>query len=322
MHDEVAVEVTEVQRVFRTGKGWRKKGKEVVALDGISLRIAAGETHGLLGPNGAGKTTLCKILSTVLLPSGGSARVLGLDVVAEVAAVRPLIGIVFGGERGLYGRLTARQNLRYWAALYKMPDAQARRRADALLERVGLADRAEEGVERFSRGMKQRLHVARGLLADPPVLLLDEPTTGMDPVAARDFRVLVSELRDEGRTILLTTHDMVEAEAVCDRVSLIDRGRILATESPRTLGSWISRYDRVDVDGADDEVLRRVAGLPGVSSVQPRPDGSARIETDEEGVTARVLALLVESGVTRVRTSLPSLEEVYLQAIGERGLEL
>src|SRR5579884_3441380 len=182
-----AVEVDEVQRVYTP-----KKREPVVALDAVSLTIPVGEVHGLLGPNGAGKTTLVKILSTVLLPTSGRALVLGKDVVAETKAVRPLIGIVFGGERGLYTRLTARQNLEYWGALYRLPGGEIRRRAASLLERVGLADRADQRVEQFSRGMKQRLHLARGLIGDAKVLFLDEPTTGMDPLAAREFRALIA----------------------------------------------------------------------------------------------------------------------------------
>jgi ABC-2 type transport system ATP-binding protein len=310
-----AVDVQELTRVFTP-----RKREPVVALDGVSLTIPAGEVHGMLGPNGAGKTTLVKILSTVLLPTSGTALVLGHDVVEETRAVRPLIGIVFGGERGLYTRLSARQNLEYWGALYRLPAAAIKERSSALLERVGLVERADQRVEEFSRGMKQRLHLARGLMGDAKVLFLDEPTTGMDPLAAREFRRLIAELKDEGRTILLTTHDMVEAESVCDRVTLIDRGRLLATETPRTLGRLISRFQRIDVTGADVALLDEVAALPGVSSATRQADGSTRIEVSEEGATAVVLRRLVDGGVTDLQTSLPSLEEVYVQTIGERGL--
>jgi ABC-2 type transport system ATP-binding protein len=311
-----AVEANEIRRVFTP-----RKREPVTALDSISLTIPVGEVHGLLGPKGAGKTTLVKILSTVLLPTGGSARVLGHDVVEEAAAVRPQIGIVFGGERGLYWRLTGRQNLEYWGALYKLSRSEIKRRSAQLIERVGLSERADERVETYSRGMKQRLHLARGLIGDAKVLFLDEPTTGMDPLAAREFRALIAEIRGEGRTILLATHDMAEAEALCDRVTLIDRGIILATESPRTFGRVISRFQRIDVEGVDDGLLARIAALPGVSSVAPA-DVGVRIEVAEEGVTSDVLKLLVDSGVTLVRTSLPSLEEVYVQLIGDRGLEV
>jgi ABC-2 type transport system ATP-binding protein len=312
-----AVEVDSISRVFEG-----KKGKpDVVALDDVSLDIPQGEIHGLLGPNGAGKTTLVKILSTVLLPTSGRARVLDHDVVDETKAVRPLIGIVFGGERGLYWRLTGRQNLEYWGALYKLSARETKERTQRLIERVGLTERADERVETYSRGMKQRLHLARGLIGDARILFLDEPTTGMDPLAGREFRALIAELKEEGRTILLATHDMVEAETVCDRVTLIDRGKVVATESPRTLGQVISRFQRIDVEGVDGKVLDDVRMLAGVSSVT-ESDGGARIEVDEEGATQVVLGRLVEAGATSVRTSLPSLEEVYVQLIGDRGLEL
>jgi ABC-2 type transport system ATP-binding protein len=311
-----AVVVEEVRRVFTP-----RKRDPVTALDGVSLAIPAGEVHGLLGPNGAGKTTLVKILSTVLLPTGGRASVLGHDVVADARSVRPRIGIVFGGERGLYWRLSGRQNLEYWGALYKLSRAEIRERTEQLLDRVGISERADERVETYSRGMKQRLHLARGLIGDARVLFLDEPTTGMDPLAAREFRALIGELRGEGRTILLATHDMAEAETLCDRVTLIDRGAILATESPRTLGRVISRFQRIDVEGASDALVAQVAALAGVASVVPG-DVGVRIEVAEEGVTADVLKLLVGGGVTSVRTSMPSLEEVYVHLIGDRGLQV
>ena len=313
-----AVTVDDVTRVFEPR---RKRDARVVALDAVSLEIPQGEIHGLLGPNGAGKTTLVKILSTVLVPTSGRASVLGHDVVEDAKAVRPLIGIMFGGERGLYWRLTARQNLEYWGALYRVPGAVLRRRAQQLLERVGLADKADERIETFSRGMKQRLHLARALVGDGKVLFLDEPTTGMDPLAGRDFRNLIADLKREGRTILLATHDMVEAESLCQRVTLIDRGKIIATESPRTLAGVISRFQRIDVEGAEPPLLDRVRALAGVHAVNEQ-DGGARIEVAEEGATGAVLKLLVDEGVTSVRTSLPSLEEVYVHLIGERGLEL
>src|SRR6266536_4839246 len=178
-----AVDIADLVREFTV-----RKKPAIRALDGVSLSVPRGEVHGLLGPNGAGKTTLVKILSTVLLPTSGRAAICGHDVVEQSRAVRPLIGIVFGGERGLYTRLTARQNLEYWGALYRLPASEVKGRADSLLERVGLTERADQRVEEFSRGMKQRLHLARGLIGDAKVLFLDEPTTGMDPLAAREFR--------------------------------------------------------------------------------------------------------------------------------------
>ncbi len=292
----------------------------------MDLDIPDGEIHGLLGPNGAGKTTLCKILSTVLLPSGGHASICGYDVVRHTAEVRRLIGIVFGGERGLYTRLTARANLEFWAVLYGLNGHAARTRVDTLLDRLGLSNRSEERVETFSRGMKQRVHLARGLIGDPRVVILDEPTTGMDPVAAADFRTLVTSLREEGRTILVTTHDMAEAEAICDRVTLIDNGAILATERPSTLGTWISRFARVRASDIQaervDEVVAAVSQVDGVASVQRTGPGEILVDTAAEGAAPLVLRLLLDLGVTDVATTRPDLAEVYLRVIGSRGMRV
>ncbi len=301
----------------------RSKTPEVTALDAVSIEIEEGEVRGLLGPNGAGKTTLTKILSTVLLPTSGSASVLGRDVVAETRAVRRLIGVVFGGDRGLYPHLTARQNLTYWAALYELPNASVKKQVEALLERVGLTERADAKAQTFSRGMKQRLHLARGMIADARVLLLDEPTMGMDPLAARDFRLLIKRLQAEGRTILLTTHDMAEAEAVCDKVSLIDRGRVVAEETPQTLGRLVARHGRVDFEGGEPALAERLSLLPGTGAVtRANGAGAFRVELTQEDAVHGVLACLVAAGVTSIRTSRPSLEEVYVQVIGDRGLNV
>ncbi|MEU5540287.1 ABC transporter ATP-binding protein [Streptomyces sp. NPDC020362] len=314
-----AVEVLGLHRSFPPS---RSGGTARIALDGIDLSVGEGEVHALLGPNGAGKTTLCKILATVLVPGAGSARILGHDVVGELAAVRPLIGCVFGGDRGLYGRLSARRNLHYWGALYGVPGREIRQRAAGLLERFGLTAHADERVETFSRGMKQRLHLARGLMHGPRVLLLDEPTTGMDPVAARDFRALIGELRQEGRSVLLTTHDMAEAEAVCDRATLIDGGRILRTATPRELGSLLLRHERIEATGVPDELAGQIRVRPGVVTVGTDPRGTTVIEVSDREALAPVLRLLVDAGVTELATSRPGLEEVYLALIGERGMEV
>jgi ABC-2 type transport system ATP-binding protein len=307
-----AVETTNLSRLYKS----RDKHADVLALDGVSLQIEQGEVRGLLGPNGAGKTTLVKVLSTVLLPTGGTASVLGHDVVRETGAVRPLIGIVFGGDRGLYWRLSGRQNLEYWAALYGVPSRTAKQRVHGLLERVGLGDRADYLVETYSRGMKQRLHLARGLIADAKVLFLDEPTVGLDPIAARDFRDLVEELRSEGRTILLTTHDMAEAEALCDRVALIDHGAIVAVETPRSLSRLLAEHERIDFAGGNHELLVELRELAGVASVTVTGDGQHRVQLSDEKATRDVLEFLVGSGVTSIRTSRPSLEEVYVHVMG------
>ncbi len=318
------IEVEDLRRVFPRKR--RKEGPaEIVALDGVTFSIEEGETYGILGPNGAGKTTLVKILSTILLPTSGTARVAGHDVVTATGAVRRAIGIVFGGDRGLYDRITARQNLVFWAALYRVDPTVVDRRVDGLLDRVGLSGRADEPVERYSRGMRQRLHLARGLVGDPKVLFLDEPTVGMDPIAVDEFRTLVGELRAEGRTILLTTHDMREAEALCDRVTLVDHGRILVTRPTATIGRLLGSHDRIDVVLGPElatvrEALRTVPGVDRVHEL-PEPD-AVRVHPRSAGDVQPVLRWLVEHGVSDVRTGQPNLEEVYVHLIGRRGLEV
>jgi ABC-2 type transport system ATP-binding protein len=184
---EPAIEITGLRKTYSSHRGtFRRTKVQTVALDGIDLAIQPGELYGLLGPNGAGKTTTVKILTTLLLPDSGTARVLGLDVVKQTDAVRRRIGFVFGGERGLYWRLSGLDNLRYFADLYRIPPDVSRRRIAELIERLGLSGRDRDKVEIYSRGMKQRLHLARGLLNDPEVLFLDEPTISLDPVGARE----------------------------------------------------------------------------------------------------------------------------------------
>jgi len=237
-------------------------------------------------------------------------------------AVRRSIGLVFGGERGLYTLLSARHNLEYWAALYGVPPRETDRRVGRLLDGVGLGDRADDRVETYSRGMKQRLHLARGLISDPEVLFLDEPTVGLDPVASLEFRKLVLALREEGKSIFLTTHDMGEAEAVCDRVSLIDRGTLLATEIPATLGSWITSYERVEARGVNDDLKASISRLPGVVEVEDLPGAVLRISTDGAHAVRPIMEALLAAGITDLGTSPPSLEEVYVQVFGDRGLQV
>ena len=312
-----AIEIRALCRDYGVGRAGDNRTQ---ALSDVDLTVELGEVRGLVGPTGAGKTTLCKILSTVLEATSGSAKVLGHDAATDAAAVRRRIGIVFGGDRGLYGRLSARQNLRFWAAMYGLHGAPLRLRVDELLERLGLADRAGDRVDTFSRGMKQRLHLARGLVGDPRVLLLDEPTVGMDPVAARDFRSLVGEMRAEGRTVLITTHDMAEAEAVCDLVTMIDRGRVLLTDTPSAIGEVVPRHERVVAGAVPAETRQALTALPGVVRVEQEPSGRLRVETADSSVTRSVLRLLVEAGVSDLSTQRPNLEDAYLHLIGDRGM--
>jgi ABC-2 type transport system ATP-binding protein len=314
-----AVRVRGLRRFYGAAGRLRRPAPEVEALRGVDLDVAVGEVHGLLGPNGAGKTTLCRILATLLLPTSGEVSILGHDVVRDVARVRPLIGIVFGGDRGLYLKLTARQNLHFWAALYGVPRSGRRLLAERLMARVGLSEWADERIEGYSRGMRQRLHLARGLVGAPALLLLDEPTSGMDPVASIEFRALVASLRDEGRTILLTTHNMAEAEHLCDRVTLIDRGAVVATGRSADLGASIGDVRLVEAEDVPEPVLRALAEVDGVRTVGRPTPARVRIEASEPAVEV-VLRRLLDAGVVSLRTSPPDLETIYCALVGERGM--
>src|SRR3954454_3208043 len=235
------IEAIDLRRTYRTTTGVvRRKPLEVEAVRGISFAVEQGELFGLLGPNGAGKTTTIKMLITLLLPTSGEARVLGEDVVTNARDVRKRIGYVFGGDRGLYERLSAYDNLRYFAELYGVSGNRQRQRIDEVLELVGLKGREKERVEGYSRGMRQRLHIARGILHDPEVVFLDEPTIGVDPVGARELRGTISELVRGGKTVLLTTHYMFEADTLCDRVAVIAKGQIVGEGTPTELKSRVS----------------------------------------------------------------------------------
>src|SRR2546426_10466122 len=262
-----AVETKDLVKVFERGRRtiWQRLRREpdrrerFSAVDGIDLRVETGEIFGLLGPNGAGKTTTMKMLATLLIPTSGSIRVLGIDPLERPREVRARLGAMLSGERSLYWKLTARENLEYFAALYHVPPGETRARIDRVLAAAKLADRADDYVERYSTGMRQRLALARALLPDPPLVVLDEPTVGLDPQASRDLRDRVRDLKAQGRTVLLTTHYMEEADQLCDRVAIIDHGRIVALDTPAALKRTIRAEEvvhlEIGVDGDDRPVL-------------------------------------------------------------------
>ena len=320
---EAAVDVRNLRRVYRTTIGvFRRRVKEVVAVDDISSSVPPGELFGLLGPNGAGKTTTVKMLTTLLIPTAGTARVLGRDVVREADSIRGLIGFIFGGERGLYWRLSGQDNLRYFASLYHVEPEVSRKRIPYLLDLVGLADRGKEKVEGYSRGMMQRLHIARTLLHDPQILFLDEPTIGLDPVGARELRQVIRGLQAENKTILLTTHYMFEADSLCQRVAVINKGRIIALDTPEALKSHVSDLAVVEMDvfGMAPDVLERLRNLPFVDTVSVEDVDqrqSLRVQT-RRGSEAVPDLMNVLSGlrVGRVVVREPTLEDAYVRLVG------
>src|SRR6202022_655656 len=267
MDAPAAIEAIQLRKTYVTSRGFiRRQRVEHVALRGIDLTIGRGELFGLLGPNGAGKTTMVKIFTTLLLPSSGTAKIVGLDVNKDQWAIRKRIGFVFGGERGLYFRLSGLDNLRYFADLYQIPPDVSRRRIQELLEKLGLKGPEHDKVEGYSRGMKQRLPLARGLLNDPETLFLDEPTIGLDPVGARELRVLARDLATAGKTVFLTTHYMLEADEICDRIAVIKKGEIVAEGTPSSIKTRVEdqgivEFESEGIDLERIESLRRLAAV-------------------------------------------------------------
>jgi ABC-2 type transport system ATP-binding protein len=326
--ETLAIHARAVRRVYKA------KPEPVTALAGVDLDVEPGEYFGLLGPNGAGKTTLIKILTTLLLPTSGTARVAGFDVVRETAKIRRVINMVAGGEQSGYGLLTVREQLWMFSQFYGLPNREGWRRVDELIEIVGLQERRQQKVRALSTGERQKLNFARGLLNDPWVLFLDEPTLGLDVSAARDLRehTLRWKQTAPGRTVLLTTHYMVEADQLCDRIAIVDHGRILALGTPAELRRRVQSESifRIELDQLPrNGGLAMLNQLPGVLSAV-RADDSA--EGDPAGASSIALkvALASDSALTSVVTSVaehgsnliglqksePSLEDVFVELVG------
>ncbi|HLG10354.1 MAG TPA: ATP-binding cassette domain-containing protein, partial [Dehalococcoidia bacterium] len=294
-----AIVCEDLQRTF-TSRSLVGGKRETVALKGLNLRVARGSVFGLLGPNGAGKTTTVRILSTLLTPTAGHASVMGYDVVKDTSQVRRRIGFVLGGDRGLYGRLTGKENLEYFAALNHVEPRLASRRADELLQAVGLFERRDSLVEQYSRGMKQRLHIARGLLTDPEVVFMDEPTIGLDPQVAQEVRSIIPQLASQGKTVLLTTHYMFEADVLCEQLALIDHGEIVASGSPTEIKRRVSQIRVLELQLREmtPGLVESITALPGVVGANASPDGmltrlTVQVRPDADARPA-VLALIRE----------------------------
>ncbi len=317
-----AIEISHLRRVFKSYIGVIKRtAREVVAVNDVSFSIEDGELFGLLGPNGAGKTTTVKMLTTLLIPTAGTATIRGFDVVKRAEEVRKRIGFIFGGERGLYWRLSGIDNLRYFASLYGVDPDVSKKRIPFLLELVGLRDRGDEKVGGYSRGMKQRLHVARTLLHDPEVLFLDEPTIGLDPVGAREFRQVILDLQSQKKTILLTTHYMFEADALCDRIAVINHGHIVALDTPGGLKSRAQDLNVVEVEtfGLPANTLNNLRALPFVDalSVEEYEQRQMLMIQTSRGAEAvpDVMAALEGLKVGRVIVREPTLEDAYVRLV-------
>lgn len=287
---DIMIEAHDLRRAF--------KHKEAVA--GISFTGRRGEIFGLLGPNGAGKTTTIRILTGQIDPSGGSAMVAGCDVVKDRARLKERIGVVFE-EQNLYERLSARNNLAFSCWLYGLPES----RADEVLDLVQLRDRAKDHVSTFSNGMRQRLMIARALLHRPPMLFLDEPSRGLDPISARDIRLAIKQLSEEGITILLTTHLMDEADQLCQRVAFIVNGKIVANDTPRNLK--LTHGERVLT------VTLTEHGQNGHSALQ-----DMTIKLDDPADQQRLSVWMAQDRVLAIHSHEATLEEVFIEVAGVR----
>lgn len=316
-------DLTKVYRVRERHGLFHTLSREIQALRGVTLDIVPGELFGLLGPNGAGKTTLIKCLTTLLIPTSGTARVNGYDVVREGAQVRASVGCMLMGERGLYWKLTGRENLLYFAALYFVPPRERERRVAALIERLGLQELADRPVESYSSGQKMKLAFAKALVNDAPILVLDEPTNTLDVHSARELRAVVRELNAEGRTIVYTTHLMAEAEALCDRVAIVDRGQVIALGTTEELKSRIAQSSVVQVRGVIPELaLPELRRLPGVGAATLSTSNGLQelvvLTSDPRRALPAVIQTLYEQGATieDIAPSHATLEDVFIALTG------
>jgi ABC-2 type transport system ATP-binding protein len=305
-----AIETEGLRREFAGG---------IVAVDGVDLRVSAGEIYAFLGPNGAGKTTMVRMLTTLLRPSGGVARVAGHDVVADPAAVRRSIGVALQ-EAALDPLMTGRELLRLQATLHGLPRAEGRRRADALLERVGLALAGGRRVGTYSGGMRRRLDLASALVHQPRVLFLDEPTTGLDPTSRKAIWEEVVRLNAEGTTVFLTTQYLEEADRLAARVGIIDYGAIVAEDTPSALKAEVGRpHVAVVVAGDSSDHARQV--LANLGRALPSKDGAVLVELEHGAAgVAPVVRALDDAGIAVESLDLvrPSLDDVFVAKTGHR----
>lgn len=303
-----------------------RRQENLTAVDAVSLRIGEGEVFGLLGPNGAGKTTLVKMLCTLILPTEGRALIDGNDVVANAAAARQRIGLIDCQERSFFWRLSGRQNLEFFAALYNLRGPQADRRIAELLDLVGLSDHADRQFMHYSSGMRQKLAIARGLLAMPPIVFMDEPTRSLDPVIAHELRVFIREtlVQALGRTVVLVTHRLEEAEELCQRVAIMNHGKIIACGPVEQIKQRITarqRY-RLVVQNLRSHTLESLRDIPGVVQVQWSEDHSHGLEValvlaEEQAALPAVIRFIVAHGgdIQQCQTERVSLEEAFVHLV-------
>ena len=323
------VEVRSLSKTFTTKEGplFRKTQKSVTALDDVNFSVKKGEIFGLLGPNGAGKTTTIKAICTLIHPTSGEVYVNGHNVVKDAQRARQDLGVMLTGDRTLYWKLSGRENLEYFAALYHMGGATAKQRIEQLLKLVGLDERQNTLVENYSTGMRIRLSFAKAILHEAPVILLDEPTMSLDPQSARLVREIIRDLRKEGCSILLTTHYMEEADQLSDRVAIIDHGKIIAMAPPRELKETVLKSEIIEIEAQNinPQVVEKLRGIPTITEVVSTIDDAAAqkgvIKVHASGgkhVIPEMLGVLVKGDVeiSNVKVATPTLEDVFISLTG------
>lgn len=327
---ENAVEVRELKKYFTSKKKklFKKTEKsEFKAVDGVTFEIRKGEIFGLLGPNGAGKTTTIKMITGLLSPTAGSVCVNGLDVDKKPLEALKNLGTVLAGDRSIYWKLTARENLEYFAALYGCDKKESKKRTNELLKKLGLEEKADELVEKYSTGMKQKVALGKALIPNAPVVLLDEPTLGLDPQSALNLRELILEIKNEGRTVLLTTHYMEEADFLCDRIAIIDGGKIIALDTPDKLKSSLDEIKsiKIELTSVTDKLINEIEALNGVKNVLSRYNSDNRSyeinihHTNGSTLVQKILDCISKdnSKVLKVNVIEPSLEDVFINLTGK-----
>jgi ABC-2 type transport system ATP-binding protein len=323
------VEVRALSKTFTTKEGslFRKTQKSVTALDGVNFSVKKGEIFGLLGPNGAGKTTTIKTVCTLIQPTSGEVYVNGHNVVKDAQKARQDLGVMLTGDRTLYWKLSGRENLEYFAALYHMNGPAAKQRIENLLKLVGLDERKNTLVENYSTGMRIRLSFAKAVLHEAPVILLDEPTMSLDPQSARLIREIIQDLRKTGHSILLTTHYMEEADQLSDRVAVIDHGKIIAMAPPRELKETVLKSEVIEIEAQNinPRVVEKLRGIPTISEVVSTIDDAASLKgiikvhaSDGKHVIPEMLGVLVKGDVeiSNVKVATPTLEDVFISLTG------
>ncbi len=333
MKDTPAILTQDLGRIYKL-RGPRRKGepRELVALHNVNLEVKRGELFGLLGPNGAGKTTLIKILATLLLPTTGRAFVEGLDVTTQASEIRRRISMVSGGETSGYGLLTVEENLWMFARFYGLDSAVARRRIDAMLAVVGMADRKHTKISDLSTGLRQKMNFVRGFVSDPNVVFLDEPTLGLDVTAAREVRNFIKQWMEDhpNRTILLTTHYMAEADELCDRLAIIDQGKVLACDTPANLKRRLQREAIFNLKIAPlgprptrEGMIESVPGVRQVMIADRNGHTDLNLILEAEEALPGVLMHLTQRGSSLISLEKrePTLEDVFIDLVG-RGLDV